>query len=109
MADVVPWESKADQGWARAVAALPSKVDGATVVLSGPCPHCHEPMSAPVTVGPVARMGPVAEMVAFEVAEPALGAPPAKYVVWCNCTGDHKGRPADQAGCGRYGLLEVTF
>jgi len=104
MAHGVAWELQADQGWAQQVAEFRSKLEGATVVLFGLCPYCHEPMSAPVTVGPAVRMGAVAAIKVLEA--PAV--PPAEYVVWCNCTGDHKGRPSDQTGCGRYGLLQVT-
>lgn len=103
MADVLPWELKADQGWAQRVAAFEQEAEGPVVVLSGECPHCHHPMAATVAVGPVVRMDATPMTFDFAARRKPAG---ADYVVWCNCTVDHKG-PAGEVGCGSFGLLQA--
>lgn len=97
------WSLDSSQTWAAGVATFEREAEGPVVVLSGSCPCCGHPMAAAVAVGPVVRMGATPK--AFGSLSRRGTAASGEYVVWCNCTVDHKGRPTGEVGCGSFGLL----
>ncbi len=102
MADI-GWEKKGDQAWVtKVLAELERDGQGPEIVLRGECPRCGDSMTATAAIGPVPRAGGVA------VEDLRLSAEPRRYVIACNCTGTHKGRPDGECGCGVFGMLEVS-
>jgi hypothetical protein len=92
-----PFVQAADQEWAARVVQLPKVTDGGSITFAGPCPRCDDPMSCTVDIGPTPRMDGEEDVI------PRVG--PERYVVYCNCSGDHAGRPAGEEGCGAFGAL----
>lgn len=84
--------------------------DGGTVTLSGDCPLCDEPMSVELRVDDRAGIRVTDETDHQPLVTVLRGSRKPKAFVkiaFCNCAGEHAGRPDDRTGCGAFGALLI--
>lgn len=71
---------------------------GGILSLSGECPRCGHDFSCSLPVKPmVVTPG---SYVTGQSAAGSLTANPQEHTIFCSCTYEHEGRPADEVGCG---------
>ncbi|KUN79275.1 hypothetical protein [Streptomyces griseoruber] len=96
--DPVPYEEGSSQGYSERAADRFELVRHARryLVASGPCPRCNAHLEIPIVTEAVRALGN---------GGPASGG--TEVPMYCECEGEHPGRPDGEEGCGAYWLLVV--
>jgi hypothetical protein len=106
----VRYELREDREWQRIVDGwewLPS--GGGDWAKSGSCSYCSDTMGIRYGAGAVEFVEDLDEVFAPDRSPPedrtVLFREDGRMFAWCDCSGEHKGRPSNSKGCGTWARI----